>query len=168
VDSFKVLGNKNRARLLKALSTKEMHISGLAKELNISVPVTLRHVKILEEAGFIERKKLGNSHVLKLKDSAFEKLKKAWSLFEEQQTISVKKGTILLDALKKIPGIKIEEKKDNAFITEVDGKKGFFVYEINGKLPNAPINKFVLEKDSELELKQLLPVVGKKAIIKIE
>ena len=37
--------------MLRSLLKKEKHITGLAKELGISVPVTAKHAKILEGAG---------------------------------------------------------------------------------------------------------------------
>ncbi len=167
MDFFKAFGNRNRVNMLKILMKTETHISGLAKELNISVPVAFRHVKILEIAGFVEREKVGNLHVIKIKEDALERIKKAWKLFEEPLIIEVSKGTKMLDALRKVSGLKIEEQKDGAFITEVDGKKGYYIYEINGRLPSKPVDKFIINKDLEVELKLLSPVIGKKTVIKI-
>lgn len=166
MDFFKAFGNKNRVNMLKILMNKETHISGLAKQLNISVPVAFRHVKILEEAGFVERQKLGSSHIIKVKENALERIKKAWALFEEPLTIEVPRGTSLLGALKKVSGLKIEQDKTGAYITEVDGKKGYYIYEVNGKLPSESVDKFIIERNVEVELKLLSPVIGKKTVIK--
>ncbi len=167
MDFFKAFGNRNRVNMLKLLMNKETHISGLAKALNISVPVAFRHVKILEEAGFVERKKVGNTHILKIKESALERIKKAWKLFEEPLSIEVPKGTKMLVALQKVSGLKIEETKEGAYIIGVDGKEGYYIYEVDGKLPSKSIDKYSINKDIEVELKLLLPVIGKKTLIKI-
>ncbi len=167
MDAFKVLGNGKRMQMLRILLMQSKHISGLARELNISVPVALRHTKILEQAGFVERQKAGNAHFLKVRDEAADKIKKALGLFEKPLVIEVAKGTKMIDALKKIAGLKIAETKDGAFITEVEGKKGYYVYEISGKLPNKSIDKFEINKSIEVEFKQLLPVIGKKISVKV-
>ncbi|MDD5163440.1 MAG: helix-turn-helix domain-containing protein [Candidatus ainarchaeum sp.] len=168
MDAFKVLGNENRMRMLRILLMQSRHISGLAKELNISVPVALRHARILEQAGFVERQKAGNTHFLVVPEKAANRIKKALGLFEKSLVIEVAKGTKMLEALKKISGLKIEETKEGAFITEVEGKKGYYLYEVNGKLPSKPIDSLKINKNLEIEFKQLLPVVGKKISIKIK
>ncbi|MBI2598233.1 MAG: helix-turn-helix domain-containing protein [Candidatus Diapherotrites archaeon] len=167
MDLFHVLGNTNRRNILQILMKKEAHIAQLARELGISNPVALKHVVELEKAGMIEREKIGNSHVLRVKIEAVKTLKLAFGLFEESFTVSVPKGTNVLDALKKVSSIKVEKKPDGIYITEIDGKKGHYIFEVNGKLPDKPADQFLLEKDSEIELKRLLPIVGKKIIIKI-
>ncbi len=166
MDIFKVLGNKNRINMLKILMKQSTHISGLARELNISVPVALRHAIILEQAGFIERQKAGNTHFLKVREEAVNKIRKAFQLFEKPLIVEVQKGTKMIDALKKVSGLKIEETKDGAFISEVDGKKGYYIFEVNGKLPDKPADKLEINKSVEIELKQLLPVIGKKISIR--
>lgn len=167
MDIFKALGNKNRALMLKLLMRKQLHISGIAKELGISVPVTLRHARVLESEGLVERQKLGTTHVLKIREEAGAKLRKVWGLFEKPLIIEVQKGAKILEALRKISGIKIEETMDGAFISEVDGKKGYFVFEVNGKIPQQSPDKLEVKGKCEIELKQLLPVVGKKIVVKV-
>jgi DNA-binding transcriptional ArsR family regulator len=167
LDVFRVLGNGNRRSMLKLLFTKEMHISAIARELNISVPVALRHAGFLEEAGFIERKRFGNSHVLAVKKEAVERLRQAWGLFEQPLVVEVAKGRTMLDALRSVPGIKISAAKDGHFISSVDGKEGYFVYEINGKFVEKSLEKIKIDGDLTVELKRLLPVVGKRFRVKV-
>jgi len=57
-DLFKALSSSTRLKMLKILAKKEMHICGLARELNLSAPVVARHAKILETAGLIQRRNL--------------------------------------------------------------------------------------------------------------
>ncbi|WP_331521826.1 ArsR/SmtB family transcription factor [Methanococcoides sp.] len=62
---FNALGSDTRIRMLELLSEDEMHISELARTLEISVPVAAKHVKILEAANLVERRIFGKTHVLK-------------------------------------------------------------------------------------------------------
>jgi DNA-binding transcriptional ArsR family regulator len=165
-DLFKVLGNSNRRNILKILLKKEIHLSALARELNIAVPVALKHIRILEDAGLIERTLLGKSHLIKIKKEAAEKIVKALGLLEKPFIVEVEKGTKVIDALREVSGIEIEKKSDGYYITGVDGQKGYYIYEVNGKLPNKAIDKFEIKNDCEIELKKLVPVIGKKILIK--
>ena len=58
------MGSPTRMNMLQLLAENETHISGLVKELNISVPVAAKHVKILEDSDLIERKEFGRTHVM--------------------------------------------------------------------------------------------------------
>ncbi len=168
MDLFKVLGNANRRNILKILLKKNMHISALAKELGISTPVALKHILVLEKAGLIEREQIGNTHVLKLKRNAMKPIEKVWNLVEKPFTVQVKEGDSLLNALKKVSGLGVEKKPDGIYITSVDGKKGFYVFQVNGKLPDKSADQILLKKDVEIELQKLIPVIGKKILIKVE
>ena len=60
---FRALSSPTRIKILKTLMNKEMHLSGLARQINISVPVTSRHIKILEDVGLINKRVFGNIHL---------------------------------------------------------------------------------------------------------
>lgn len=166
MDVFRALGNENRRSMLKLLMHKSMHISALAKELDISVPVALKHVKVLESVGLVERSRLGNTHLVSVNRSALPKLKSVYNLFEEPLVVEVKQGTLLLDALKKVVSLGIQKTPDGAFISEVDGKQGYYIYEVNGKFSEVPVDRFLVGKDLEVEFKRLIPVIGKKVVVK--
>ncbi|MDP6459242.1 MAG: helix-turn-helix domain-containing protein [Candidatus Hydrothermarchaeota archaeon] len=167
---FKALSSKTRREMLRILAKNEMHISGLARELGISVPVAARHCRLLEEKGLIERRKFGRSHVLKLNpekiriDKLYEKL----DIFSETNKVEVSKRANLLEALKKVAGIKIEKVGDKEFITSVDGEEGYYIFEVDGKLPSVPVDKFVIEKNVKIELKRLAPVKRKEMNIRVK
>ena len=166
MDVFRALGNENRRSMLKLLMHKGMHISALARELDISVPVALKHVKVLESVGLVERSKLGNTHLMSINRSALPKLKGVYNLFEEPLVVEVRPGTSLLDALKKAVALGVQKTPDGAFISEVDGKQGYYIYEVNGKFCEKPLDRFLVDKDLEVEFKRLIPVIGKKVIVK--
>jgi DNA-binding transcriptional ArsR family regulator len=60
------LGNETRLRMFKCLSDRNMHITKLAKELGLSIPVASKHVHVLEDANLIRRKVFGKTHVLSI------------------------------------------------------------------------------------------------------
>ncbi|WP_196213995.1 winged helix-turn-helix domain-containing protein [Methanolobus vulcani] len=62
------LNNETRIKMLKIICENSMHISQIARELNVSVPVVSKHAAILEDANLISRKVFGKSHVLSVKD----------------------------------------------------------------------------------------------------
>lgn len=159
---LKALNSETRRNMLKILFQKEMHISGIARELGISVPVALKHVKILEDCGLVTREKVGTSHIIRVDEANIKKLKGVWWMIDETFTVEVPVGTNILDALKQVSGVEIKETKEGSFINSVDGKEGYYIYEVNGKIPDEAVDQYPLEKDVDVELKRLVPVIGKK------
>lgn len=51
---FQALASKTRLQILTLLQNQELSISELSEALGLSSPITTRHVKALEQAGFIE------------------------------------------------------------------------------------------------------------------
>ena len=162
---FRALSSKTRREMLKSLLKEEKHITGLAKELGISVPVTAKHTKILESAGLIERKKFGRTHILKAKT---QQMHNAFDFLGEAFDVSIPKGSSVLDVLKEISGITVENVGDREFVTSVDGEEGYYIFEVNGKPPNTSINKFTIKDDTKVELKKLVPVKKKEIRIKVD
>jgi hypothetical protein len=84
--------------------------------------------------------------------------------FSEEYEIEVEKGATILDALKEVAGVGIRRVGDKEFIASIDDEEGFYIYEVNGKSPNMPINEYKMEKGGEIEIKRLVPVLKKRAI----
>ncbi len=97
-----------------------------------------------------------------------EKLYEALETFGESYEITVQKGTSILNVLKEVAGVKIKRIGDKEFVVSIDDEEGFFVYEVDGKTPDVPINDYKLEKDGTLEIKRLVPVVKKKLRVKLK
>jgi DNA-binding transcriptional ArsR family regulator len=165
---FKILGSEKRRDILKLLRNREMHITAIAKELGISVPVALKHVKQLESAGLVTRTKVGNAHLIKIRADRLNLLDSIWSLLYEPMILETKKGTTLLDLLRRMPEIGIKSTPQGCYINSVDGREGYFVYEINGKLSDEPIEQCKISGDADLEIKRLIPALDKKIKIKIK
>jgi DNA-binding transcriptional ArsR family regulator len=165
---FKILGSEKRRDILKLLRNREMHISAIAKQLGISVPVTLKHIKQLESADLVTRTKVGNAHLIKIPADRNNLLDGIWSLLYEPMILETKKGASLLDLLKNLPEIGIKKTPQGCYINSVDGREGFFVYEINGKLSDEPIDQCKISGDVDLEIKRLIPALDKKIRIKVK
>jgi DNA-binding transcriptional ArsR family regulator len=166
---FKVLSSETRRQILKLLAKREMHISGLAKELGISVPVTAKHCRILEDTGLIERKKFGRTHVLRaIKEKfRFESLYEGLDVFATTHDVELPRGSNVLDALRMVSGVEIKRVGDKEFVTSVDGEEGYYIFEVDGKLPDKSMDEFVLRGNVDLKLKKLVPVKKKEINIRI-
>ena len=167
---FKTLSSPTRREILRLLAKEEMHISGLARQLGISVPVAAKHCRLLEDKGLIVRHRYGRTHVLRLntKKIRFEKLYEELDIFSETHEVMVPKGANVLEALKRVAGIKIEKVGDKEFITSVDGEEGNYIFEVDGRLPDVPVDKFILNKNVKISLKKLSPVKKKEMKVKVK
>jgi len=162
---FKAMGSPTRMNMLQVLAENEKHISGLAKELNISVPVAAKHVRILEDADLIERKEFGRTHVLKLK---IKNIYNILDKFTNVSEIELPKGSSLLDALRSVAAVEVKRVGNKEFVISTDGEEGLYLYEIDGKLSEKTVDEYLLEKDVTVEWKKLTPITRKRISIKIK
>ena len=139
---FKALSSESRIRILKKLAQKEFHISQLSRELKISKPVISRHIKILEVAGLVKRRVIGNVHLLSCN---IESLENAYEPFVEESNIKIEKNSTIFDVIKQLPGIETVTHGKNKYIASIGGEKGYYIYEVNGKAPEKPIDKYILK-----------------------
>ena len=65
-DTFDALANKHRRAILYRLSLQPRSISQLANEQELSHPAIHRHIKILEQAKLIKRRKSGRTNFLSI------------------------------------------------------------------------------------------------------
>lgn len=161
---FKALSSSTRIQIIKVLIGRELHVSGLARELGISVPVISRHVKLLEDAGLLHKRIVGNVYLL---SSTIGRLEEALTPFIDESTITIKKQNSLFDALKQIPGIEIQKVGDTQYITSINGEHGYYIYEVDGIPPSIPIDKYKPTKNVTLHLKKIVPVDKKKIKVRI-
>lgn len=64
--AFGALSHPIRRGILARLSTGEATIAELAKPFKVSAPAITKHMRILEDAGLLSRKKLGREHHCRL------------------------------------------------------------------------------------------------------
>jgi len=162
---FYALSSESRVKIIKKLVNKEIHLSQLSRELKLSKPVISRHIKILEDAGLIKRRIIGNVHLL---SANIESLEKAFEPFIEESKIEIEKNTTVFEILKQLPGIETKSDGKNQFITSIDGDGGFYIYEVDGKIPKKAINEFKPEDNVTIKLKKLVPISKKKIRIDIK
>jgi DNA-binding transcriptional ArsR family regulator len=65
-DVFEALANKHRREIVYILSLQPCSISQLASMRSLSQPAIHKHIKVLENAGMIVRKKIGRTNFLTL------------------------------------------------------------------------------------------------------
>lgn len=70
VGIFAALGDPNRAAMVTQLSRRDRSVSELAAHVSISLPATLKHVKVLEGAGLVTRTKRGRTVTVALRPEA--------------------------------------------------------------------------------------------------
>jgi DNA-binding transcriptional ArsR family regulator len=161
---FKALSSQTRMQIMKILLNREIHLSGLAKELGVSVPVISRHVKLLETVGLVKKRIVGNVHLLSANVGSLEEVLEP---FMEESVVEIHKHGSLFDALKQLPGVEVQRVGDNQYITSINGEKGYYIYEVDGKPPDVPINEYKPKKNVTLQVKKLVPVNKKKIEVKI-
>jgi len=92
--AFGALSHPIRRGILARLSTGEATIAELAKPFKVSAPAITKHMRILEDAGLLSRKKLGREHHCRLEK---ERMKEAEAWIERH----AKFWNERLDALEK-------------------------------------------------------------------
>jgi hypothetical protein len=142
-----------------------MHLSGLARELSISVPVTSRHIKILEDVGLINKRIFGNTYLLTAK---IKNLEVALEPFIEESLIEIDKKKSIFDALQQIPGVEVKKVGNHRYIKSIDGEEGYYIYEVDGKLPKKPIDEYTVDKSVTIDLKKLVSVKKKKIKVNVK
>lgn len=162
---FRALSSPTRIKIIQKLRNNEMHLSGLARDLGISKPVTSRHIKILEEVGLIDKRIVGNIYLL---TSKIKNLDSALEPFVEESLIDLDKKKSIFDALKQIPGVEIKKVDNNYYIKSIDGDEGYFIYEVDGRLPTKPINEYKINKNVTLNLKKLVSVKKKEIKVNVK
>jgi DNA-binding transcriptional ArsR family regulator len=65
-DVFEALANNHRRAVMHALSLRPHSISQLASIQGLSLPAIHKHIRVLEEAGMVIRKKAGRTNFLAL------------------------------------------------------------------------------------------------------
>jgi len=162
---FRALSSSTRIKILKIISKREIHLSALAREIGISKPVASKHIKKLEQAGLIKKRVVGNLHFLKLN---VENLEKRFEPFIQESDLTVEKNESLFHALKQIPGINIKKEGKHQYIESIDGEKGYYIYEVNNKTPDKPIDEYKIKKNEDIELKKIITVSKNKIKIRVK
>lgn len=80
--SFGALAHPIRRGILARLSVGEATVAQLARPFNVSAPAITRHMRILEEAGLLSRKRRGREHHCRLEQ---ERMQEAVAWIEQHR-----------------------------------------------------------------------------------
>jgi DNA-binding transcriptional ArsR family regulator len=64
--TFAALADPTRRKLLRRLSKGDQRVTQLAKPFSMSLPAVSKHLRVLEEAGLLKRRRQGREHHLEL------------------------------------------------------------------------------------------------------
>jgi DNA-binding transcriptional ArsR family regulator len=68
---FGAMASPARRVMLRRLARGEAIVSELAAPLEMSAPAVSRHLRVLEQAGLVDRRREGRTHYIRLQRSAF-------------------------------------------------------------------------------------------------
>jgi DNA-binding transcriptional ArsR family regulator len=71
---FAALANDHRRTIVRELAVQPRSISSLADELDLSLPAIHKHIRVLEEAGLLRRRKVGRTNYLALERTPLQEL----------------------------------------------------------------------------------------------
>ena len=74
---FDALANDHRREIIRALALQPQSISQLASLRGLSLPAIHKHVRVLEKAGMVRRRKIGRTNFLALERAPLRRLT-AW------------------------------------------------------------------------------------------
>jgi DNA-binding transcriptional ArsR family regulator len=97
LDTFQVIGDPSRRKMLMLLSADSLTINSLADNFDMSRPAVSKHIKILETAGFISIEDIGRERHCTLKKDGFEELQDWLSYFDKFWSSKLKKLENLLN-----------------------------------------------------------------------
>jgi DNA-binding transcriptional ArsR family regulator len=100
LDTFQVIGDPSRRKMLMLLSKDSMTINSLADNFDMSRPAVSKHIKILYNAGFISIQDIGRERYCTLKKDGFDELQAWIAHFDEFWISKLKKlGNLLNNTL---------------------------------------------------------------------
>jgi DNA-binding transcriptional ArsR family regulator len=63
---FRALGDATRRDMLRSLADGERSVTQLAEPFQMSLAAASKHIKVLEQAGLVQRQIMGRTHVCRL------------------------------------------------------------------------------------------------------
>ena len=89
-DAFQALADRGRREILMMVAKEKRSINAIAENFDISRPAVSKHIKILQNAGFINIEEKGRERYCVLNQSGFSEVQQWISLFEEYWTAQFK------------------------------------------------------------------------------
>ena len=96
-DAFQVIADPSRRQILQLLSKDSLTINALAENFEMSRPAVSKHIKILNNAGFISIQNIGRERYCILKQDGFNELQEWIDHFDNFWASRLKKLQMLLN-----------------------------------------------------------------------
>ena len=103
---FGALSDSTRRKIIEKLTKNDLIVTEIASDFDISLPAVSKHIKVLENAGLVKRKRDGKLHKISYNKEA---VKTAWSWIDQYRELWEKSFDSLAELLDK----KAEEEKKN-------------------------------------------------------
>jgi len=100
LDAFQVIADPSRRHMLQLLSKESLTINALAENFQMSRPAVSKHIKILNNAGFISIHDIGRERYCILKQDGFNELQTFINFFDTFWLSKMKKLETLLNKKK--------------------------------------------------------------------
>jgi len=102
LDTFQVIADPSRRQILYLLSKDSLSINALAENFDMSRPAVSKHIKVLQNSGFITIQDIGRERYCSLQPDGFKELQKWLEYFDAFWAAKLQKlGTLLNDKNKK-------------------------------------------------------------------
>lgn len=102
LDTFQVIADPSRRQILYLLSKDSLSINALAENFDMSRPAVSKHIKVLQNSGFISIEDIGRERYCSLQPDGFKELQKWLEYFDAFWAGKLQKlGTLLNDKNKK-------------------------------------------------------------------
>jgi DNA-binding transcriptional ArsR family regulator len=97
LDVFQVIADPSRRQILHLLSKDNLTINALAENFDMSRPAVSKHIKVLQNAGFISITDMGRERHCIIKQDGFKELHKWLAYYDEFWGGKLKKLETLLN-----------------------------------------------------------------------
>lgn len=97
-DAFQVLADPSRRHMLQLLMEENMTIGTLAENFDMSRPAVSKHIRILQDAGFIHIEDIGRERYCSLRREGFDEVQNFINSFDRFWTSRLHKLATLLQA----------------------------------------------------------------------
>jgi|ERR1022692_3201631 DNA-binding transcriptional ArsR family regulator len=97
LDAFQVIADPSRREMLKLLNKDSLNINALAENFDMSRPAVSKHIKILQEAGFISIQDIGRERHCILNQNGFKELQSWINYFDKFWVSKLKKLETVLN-----------------------------------------------------------------------
>jgi DNA-binding transcriptional ArsR family regulator len=104
--TFRALADPTRRGILASLALGERSIGELAEPFAMSFAGASKHVKVLEEAGLVARRKHGRTHVIKLEAKPLEEAERWLRQWERFWNVRLDRLQALVESDGTTPGEK--------------------------------------------------------------